>query len=404
MPLLKRSKKQKKRFRTERTLKARLLDKPKYLLILRILIVVVLITSISSVVYWFYHRVSDLNDLEFSQTLEDSYDFDYEPLGYNKNEVFTLLILVDLEDDGRTKVDDFVVIQIDSNSQEAFVFSFHPDIYFYLYEYSGSYESVEISRVRDLPVVGDLHDPPRPVSYTYHQLQEFLAIRFNGYILIKGDLSKDFNRFGNAEALGDTLKSDMSYEAWAKENNEYWINFINTLSIFGALANKDKIPELESNLEVTDLYGFVRGFKDISLSDVESVYLKTEDLTEVIDERGDQVTFLSETKLDEALGNHVRDIEMEREQARVEVFNGSGVGGLGARYKRWLEHLGADVIRVGNASGDWDRSVIYVTKSGEFDYTMDRIQSLWEKDVEIREGRPDFVTTGDIIVILGADF
>jgi hypothetical protein len=45
-----------------------------------------------------------------------------------------------------------------------------------------------------------------------------------------------------------------------------------------------------------------------------------------------------------------------------------------------------------------------VTDRDEFRYTLDKIIGLWGNDLNIIEGRPDFITTGDIIVVLGLDF
>jgi len=94
---------------------------------------------------------------------------------------------------------------------------------------------------------------------------------------------------------------------------------------------------------------------------------------------------------------------MAREQARIEILNGTSTAGFGARYERWIRHLGGDVIRVKNAPSTTEKSVIYVTDADEYGYTVGRIAGLWE-EVEIREGRPDFITTGDVIIVLGMDF
>jgi hypothetical protein len=231
-----------------------------------------------------------------------------------------------------------------------------------------------------------------------------LAVPIDGYLYIDGDSLDRFVQMGSGVRPDDMLDGVNGYQKWAEIWNEYWIDFLGSVNIFKIWRHRDVISSLESNMSVVDLYSFVESFKSVNSDNIFSVVVEDNELEEIVNNRGDIVSLVTGSSWDNVLKDYLSDDLVDREQARVEIFNGSQIDGLGSRYQRWIDHLGADVIRVQNAPGRWDNTTVYVTDRDEFRYTLDKIIGLWGNDLNIIEGRPDFITTGDIIVVLGLDF
>lgn len=374
-------------------------------LLIKVLLLVGGLIALFFLLSFLFQQFGELNQIKLSTDMQDGIKECDQTVEYESDSVFTLLMLSDFGDDDRLTLDGASLIQLDYNSPEIRIISFHPGIYFGPYSFeevlTNSY-GVTLVRIRDLMMVGHLQNPPVPLAYAFYQIREFLAIPVDGYLYIDGD-ANEVSGLGIGYPPSEAVSGTKEYGQWSTEWNKYWIDNLDSVSLLKIWAHRMDIPKIESNMSAVELYEFISAFQDVSSENIHSITLSQENLVEVVDESGETVNFLSEFAVDEVLKEFVGDVRMDREQARIEIFNGSGVNGLGSRYSRWIDHIGGDVIRVENAPGVWDRSVIYVTDLDEFEYTVAKVLSLWVEDVDIVEGRPDFVTTGDVIVVLGRE-
>jgi hypothetical protein len=64
---------------------------------------------------------------------------------------------------------------------------------------------------------------------------------------------------------------------------------------------------------------------------------------------------------------------------------------------------GCDVVRFGNTPELLERTQIYVSDENEFNDSLKVVAEVLFDRYEILEERPSFMTTGDIVVLLGAD-
>ena len=101
--------------------------------------------------------------------------------------------------------------------------------------------------------------------------------------------------------------------------------------------------------------------------------------------------------------DNMLDRELEKEQVRVEVYNGSGMTGYAGQYARKIRNSGCEVVRYDNAPQLEEKTKFYVPKMENFKNSLDVILELFPGTYEIIEGRPSFMTTGDIVIILGKD-
>ncbi len=363
--------------------------------------------TIMFLIIWILSSYNDIRDLEFGDNFSEGFAADVLEAPYREKEIFTLFIICDWEDASRPQARAVTVMQIDRNAAEIKLISLHPDMYFRPYEYGelvANRHENSLVRIRDLMVVGELQSPPVPVAYSFYQIQELLALRFDGYLYIGKPQLEILDRLSSEELPEEALESSSSYEEWAGELNDYWLRVFNGISFIDVIKNKGHLSQLETSMDVQDFYFFLSDFKDIEQDSIHTVEINEDSIVEVINEQGNTVDLVTQAAVDDALKDFVGDMKIDREQARMEIFNGSGVNGLGSRYGRWIGHLGIDVIRVGTAPGNQEQTVIYVTDKEEFSYTLSKIKRLWEGEVSVVEGRPEFLTTGDVILVLGMDF
>jgi hypothetical protein len=356
---------------------------------------------------WISSSYNDISELEFEDNFSEGFSADVLETPYREKEIFTLFIVCDWEEASRPQARAVTVMQIDRNAAEIKLISLHPDMYFRPYEYGelvANRHENSLVRIRDLMVVGELQSPPVPVAYSFYQIQELLAIRFDGYLYVGKSQLEVLDRLSGEKLPKVALESSSSYEEWAGELNDYWLRVFNSISFIGVVSNRGHLSKLETSMDVQDFYFFLSDFKDVEQDSIHTVEIKEDSIAEVINEQGNTVDLVTQGAVDDALKDFVGDMKIDREQARMEIFNGSGINGLGSRYGRWIGHLGIDVIRVGTAPGNQEQTVIYVTDKEEFSYTLSKIERLWEGEIKVVEGRPEFLTTGDVILVLGMDF
>jgi hypothetical protein len=95
--------------------------------------------------------------------------------------------------------------------------------------------------------------------------------------------------------------------------------------------------------------------------------------------------------------------DVERERVNVEVYNGSNTTGLASEYARLIRHTGARILRYDNAPNLYEETVIYIPEPEGYQHSLTLIRDVVGNNVKVRNERPPFVTTGDIVLILGED-
>lgn len=96
------------------------------------------------------------------------------------------------------------------------------------------------------------------------------------------------------------------------------------------------------------------------------------------------------------------------EQGQIEIYNATSQIGLGSRLARWLRNSSLLVVRTENAPllevESCNSNTVYVTDKNSFVDTVDKITEIMDDRFggtgEILYKRPDFVSTGDIVIIL----
>lgn len=208
----------------------------------------------------------------------------------------------------------------------------------------------------------------------------------------------------------ETLEASVGVIQNVDSSAKFLKNFNKKVNLRSLILSVDKIDELalglHTDLNSVELY---RRIKLIStLEGTES--LPVIDLSEEwgsIDgslSSGTQISIMNYSAFDENLSQYyeiLRSREIEKEQVKIEVFNAGEISGLASRIMRRLANNGLKVVRAGNCPVDYDKNTIYISDMEKFKGSLEATIGIlgYGENVEIVPGRPDFLTTGDIIVI-----
>ena len=121
---------------------------------------------------------------------------------------------------------------------------------------------------------------------------------------------------------------------------------------------------------------------------------------------GEEISVLNTLEFDtqfRAYLEKVVDRELENERVRIEVYNGSEITGVASSLGRKIVNTCCDVVRYGNAPDLLEKTKVYLTDSEKFSKAFDVVKDILPVEFEVVEGRPEFMTTGDIVIILGGD-
>jgi len=262
---------------------------------------------------------------------------------------------------------------------------------------------------------GDTLQEDRGVEYSVWQISQILGITFNNYIYINSEANSTLD-----SVFGEDVISKDRYRDMFKAGDKTSLSE----GFFKLQAVSSKISFVKSLFKVNELNNFDKNiYSDISflqtitmLKSVEKTLQTTEsyaiDLAnpkyseEELSNSGGIKRYLLSTEFDKsyrALISLLVDREVEKERVRVEVYNGSGVAGAAMQFGRKIENSGCDVVRYENAPKTIDKTILYISKPDDFKKSFKIVSEIFSDNFELVEGRPDFMTTGDIVIILGED-
>ena len=262
---------------------------------------------------------------------------------------------------------------------------------------------------------GDFLQEGRGVEYAIWQISQMLGIKADNYIWFSPEGIKNFsNLYGDISGVEDKFKEyyktpdgDTLGESFFKlgvMSSRY--SFFKSVANLSGLINFNKM--VYSNLSFSE---FLNTFATLNKTvigtetyglDLSFYRYSTEDLSA----SGGQVRYMNTGEFDKVyrrLVAKIVDRTLEKERVRVEVYNGSGVAGAAQQFGRKIENSGCDVVRYENAPKTIDRTVVYVSNEESFKNSLKIVSEVLSGSYDLVAGRPEFMTTGDIVVVLGQD-
>jgi len=262
---------------------------------------------------------------------------------------------------------------------------------------------------------GDFLQEGRGVEYAIWQIEQMLGIKVDNYIWFSPDGTKNYsNLYGDISGVEDRVKE--YYKAVDGDSlNDTFFKLSMMSSRYSSLKNMFGLPQLVglsnsvySNLSFT---GFLNFFNTLNKTtadtetygiDLSFYRYSTEDLSS----SGGQIRYMNTDEFDgiyRGLIAKIIDRSLEKERVRVEIYNGSGVAGAAKQFGRKIENSGCDVVRYENAPKTIDRTVLYISNEENFASSLKIVSEILSGSYDLVVGRPEFMTTGDIVVVLGQD-
>jgi hypothetical protein len=163
-----------------------------------------------------------------------------------------------------------------------------------------------------------------------------------------------------------------------------------------------------SNMSFPQVMDFLSGVKEkISNTHTYGIDLSFYKYSkEELSESGGRINYLNTSVFDEeyrSVISQVIDKSLEKERVRIEIYNGSGVEGAAMQLGRKIENAGCDVVRYENAPNTQEKTSIYISDTSRFEKSLALVEEIMSGNYELHVGRPTFMTTGDIVVIMGED-
>ncbi|HLD03855.1 MAG TPA: LCP family protein, partial [Candidatus Dojkabacteria bacterium] len=107
--------------------------------------------------------------------------------------------------------------------------------------------------------------------------------------------------------------------------------------------------------------------------------------------------------IDDAVADIFFNLSFFKEQAQIEVLNGSGIKGLAQNRARWITNSGGRVIHIGNTPQEEEQSVAYIAEPEKFPYTVKEIKKIFKNKIAIVESPYRYRFLGDMVIVLGKD-
>ena len=321
------------------------------------------------------------------------------------------LIVMETGSDGDRKISEVYLFLSNQNKKETILIYVPGWMYFSgLEEDFGN--SIALSSFR---YAGDFLQEGRGVEYAIWQIGQMLGLKADKYIWFSPEGVNNYSEmYGDFSGVEDkyreyykTIDSDVLGDSFYKLNM-----LASKYSAFDNMAHMglmlDTQESVFSNMSFREYLSFWSGLNN-KIAKTESFGIdlsyfrySTEDLSN----SGGQMRYLNTTEFDAVYRNlisKIMDRSLEKERVRVEVYNGSGVAGAAKQFGRKIENSGCDVVRYENAPSTADRTVVYVSNKEGYKNSLEIVTEILSGSFDLVEGRPAFMTTGDIIVVLGKD-
>ncbi len=319
---------------------------------------------------------------------------DYVLSKQNQDLERTLIVFEEGKGEAR-KITDVYLYMGNKQKKQALLIYLSGDTYFTgLEEEFGN--KVAVSSFR---YAGDFLAKGRGVEYAIWQLNQLFSVKSHNYIWFSSEYMDVVNTvFGDSREKSGTV-----------EKMESFYNKFSKLKILFSVYKLSSIDgEIYSNME---FFNVINKIEEISTNknkyQVSKIILSDEKyLMKEKSAIGEDIKVLNLKEYDRAvrsLSSKLLDGELERERGRIEVYNASNMSGAAGSLGRKISNTGGDVVRYGNAPIISEKTILYVPNMKNFSKTYQVISEVLSGKFELVEGRPDFMTTGDVVIVIGND-
>lgn len=327
------------------------------------------------------------------------------------DDLSSTIFLFEREKGEKRKIVDVYIFITNKKKESSLLIYIPGSLYFNgLEEDFGS--SISISSLR---YAGDFLQEGRGVEYALWQISEVLGFKVDSYIWITteayevlsevyGDMNEVKGKYKEAYIDEQGVTPSESFFKLHSLSNK--VNSFKTLFRFRLTSSLDE--KIYSNMSFINVLREINSVeKVVNSTDTRSLDVSgAKYLEEEFSESGGQIRNINIGEYDKALREYMFkmiDKEVEKERVRVEVYNGSKGSGRAGIYARKLLNNGCDVVRFGNAPSSFEKTQVYISDMEGFKSSFDIVNEVLMGRFEVISERPSFMTTGDIVILIGED-
>lgn len=261
---------------------------------------------------------------------------------------------------------------------------------------------------------GEFLQEGRGLEYAIWQIEQLLGGNIDQYIWFN---ASSFNIFQEklGEASGDSVYGQYFSNGFEVSDESFFLNsFISKLGWLNLLISSSKFADSQANIyssfpTLANVVGQLKGIQSNIFNS--RPYLIDLSNPKYLNQEEDTInagvsSYINTQEYDAVWRTFIDtmiDKELEKERARVEVYNASDLSGYAGQYARRIRNSGIEVVRYDNAPSVEEKTKFYIPNLQEYENTFEVIKEIFPGTYEVIEGRPSFMTTGDIVVILGKD-
>jgi hypothetical protein len=263
--------------------------------------------------------------------------------------------------------------------------------------------------VTDIETFNDFSKYISPVYFSVEQ-----NIKDQDVVNLPDKQTKQWNK-GNVLLKGDDLLeflasndngSDDQLNRQASIMKKLIMNIFNIQNLINIpqLCTSVKNGFFYTDITKEEIYKMAFEFLQVKDSNVEYGYTKAKSYYSVYAVSYYPVYSAIFSIVDNDIGSVFSDISIFKEQARIELLNGSSIKGLASNRARWVSNTGARIIKIGNSYESEKKTKIYCEDPSKFPKTISAIQRIFDGKAELINKDYYQRHIGDVIIVIGDDY
>ncbi len=350
------------------------------------------------------------------------------PTSWDRNSRLNFVVLgIDQKDNNYKFVDAIVVISMSMKQNEVSIFAIDPDIR--VLDDNGDYIEIRklynmkingksgvrnvIDEIEDLvalnitkyievdrkdfmslqPIFGNLK-----ISLKQEVQDKDIVLSSGEFVLPKGDKSLNGSNAYNILRINDN-GADMRLSFQVEGLRNYLINLKSLKVLFKIFLHIKKFDCLETNFSKQEIWALFMFLRKINFDNIRYGFTKSTSLK--YDEYHKKYPKIK--SIDKDLEAVFIDYALVREQARLEILNGTEQFGLANKYSRYFSNLGIRVVRTGNSLQPSDKTILFIKNVNLYPDTVEYIRSVFNDKIEIVEQDYKYKHIGDMVLVIGTD-
>lgn len=348
-----------------------------------------------------------------------------------------LFTVLDRTDETHAFVDAISVLSYNLDTKKVSIFSINPDLKVY---------STRLNKDLNIRTAfNEISSIENKTQYFKEGIESLLAIKIDNYVITDIKTFNDFSKLlapininidKNIKDLDTKNLPDKQYKEWnsgnivlkggdvleflASNNNgrDDQLNRESTvlknflLETFN-IQNILNIPEILkimkeeyffTDLKKDEIINLAKGFLDIKNGNINTSYTKSISYYSIYAVSYYPIFSVNYNILDKEIADVFSDIDIFKEQARIEILNGSSIKGLASNRARWISNTGARIIKVGNSYESAKITTVYCDLPQKYPITLNAIQRIFNYKANIINKDYEQRHVGDIIVVIGDDY